>query len=108
MCPDYFDLSAGLLERSHRKTGNLPAFLGFHKGAAGFPFRQHAAWIVDRLAACTGLDRDVLDEPAAVLSDASEKQKALSRPAKVGASFEAPILQSDGPFQGRVFDPPQI
>lgn len=130
--PGRLRVSAEVIERS--LTGRLvvaedgeerdvPGFLRFHDGAAGFPWRSQAAWIGARLAARHGLDRAAAQETAAKvfrsdlyrrflgpagadLPAASAKlEGALSRPTAVASSRGRLILPADRFFDAQVFDP---
>ena len=130
--PGRLGVSAEIIERS--LTGRLvisaageerdvPGFLRFHDGAAGFPWRSQAAWIGARLAKRHGLDPGAAQETAARLfrSDlyrqylgstgadlpaASAKvEGSLTRPAPVASSRGKLILPADRFFDAQVFDP---
>jgi ABC-type nitrate/sulfonate/bicarbonate transport system substrate-binding protein len=126
------DLSPEIIERS--LTGRLvispdgaerqvPGFLRFHDGAAGFPWRSQAAWIGARLAARHGLNATEAQQTAAAVfrSDlyrmhlASAGADLPAASAKVEGSLEVPtpvassrgrlILPPDRFFDARIFDP---
>lgn len=130
--PGRLDTSADLIERS--LTGRLvvaadgrevqvPGFLQFHDGAAGFPWRSQAAWIGTRLAARHGLDpdaaravaartfrsdlyRQILATVGADLPAASAKlEGALAAPTPVASSRGRLILPADRFYDAQVFDP---
>lgn len=132
--PEYLNVSAEVLERSMSgrmvisPEGDLrqvPGFLAFHTGAVGFPWRSQAAWIAQRLAVRTGLDRSAVREAAQVfradiyrqalsplhvdLPGASEKlEGAISDPTEVASASGTLILCPDQFFDSRVFDPNDI
>lgn len=130
--PRWLNLPAEVVERS--LTGFLtisgsgiqrqvPGFLEFHGGAAGFPWRSQARWIADRLAARNGLDRAeamaagadsfradlyraALAETEADLPGASSKlEGALEEPTAVASQTGTLILQPNRFFDGEIFDP---
>ncbi|MBL9060483.1 MAG: ABC transporter substrate-binding protein [Mangrovicoccus sp.] len=130
--PDYLDMSAEIVERA--LTGRLSiapqgelrsvrAFLEFHDGAAGFPWRTYGDWIALRLAARSGLDRaaarragravfrsdlyrSALAPLGADLPGASEKVLGAIRvPTAVASLNGRLILQPDAFFDRAIFDP---
>ncbi|MEL6311320.1 MAG: nitrate transporter, partial [Pseudomonadota bacterium] len=102
---------------------HVPGFLRFYDGAAGFPWRSQAAWMADRLAARTGLDRAqaaqagravfrsdlyraALAPTFADLPGASEKvEGAIPAATPVASQRGTLVLQRDAFFDGTVFDP---
>ncbi|MEM6489725.1 MAG: CmpA/NrtA family ABC transporter substrate-binding protein [Pseudomonadota bacterium] len=127
----YLDVSAEVIERAF--TGRLvagangetrvPRLIGFHDGAAQFPWRSQALWMATRLAARLGLERDEAARVAracfrpdlyranlgpigADLPGASEKlEGALESVTPVASSQGRTFLGPDCFFDGRVFDP---
>lgn len=114
----------GHLATAQRGTPRLvPDFLDFHTGAVGFPWRSKAAWIAERLAARTGLDRaasirtaravfrtDIyrraLAPTGADLPGASDKiEGAIESPIPVATARGSLILNRDAFFDGLIFDP---
>lgn len=108
------------------KLGETPThedyFLGFHRGAANFPWRSQAAWIADFLAGWHDLDRgnaraaardcfrsdiyrDALASIGADMPGASEKvEGSMSVPTAVASTKGEMILGPDRFFNGAVFD----
>lgn len=129
--PEYLDISAEILDRAlggdmvispHGDQRSCDSFVAFHDGAVGFPWRSQAAWIAERLAARTGLDRATARKAAAVfradiyrqaltpllvdLPGASEKlEGAISVPTEVASASGTLILHPDQFFDGHIFDP---
>ncbi|MGL4236709.1 ABC transporter substrate-binding protein [Tabrizicola sp.] len=130
--PGRLGVSAEVIERS--LTGRLvispdgmerqvPGFLRFHDGAAGFPWRSQAAWIGARLAARHGLDPVAAQDTAAAvfrsdlyrlhlgpagadLPAASAKvEGSLAQPTPVASSRGKLILPPDRFYDAQVFDP---
>ena len=130
--PDYLDLPGELIDRA--LSGHLtlapggqqataPGFLEFHRGAASFPWRSQAKWIGRQLASRARLDpAQAMDRASAVfrsdlhraamaatgadLPGASEKlEGALQHETAVASTSGKMILQPDGFFDGRIFDP---
>ncbi|WP_425098721.1 CmpA/NrtA family ABC transporter substrate-binding protein [Tropicibacter sp. S64] len=128
----YLDLAPDLLERSlsgrlvisaRGEDREVPGFVDFHAGAAGFPWRSQAEWIGRQLATRIGKDPDAaarlargvyrsdvyrraLEETAADLPGASSKvEGSLSAPTPVSSSGGGLILQKDSFFDGRIFEP---
>ena len=128
----YLDLPPELIERA--LTGHLvisargeerqvPGFVEFHKGAAGFPWRSQAKLIGRQMAARAGLDagpamaraaevfrsdlyRDALTPIGADMPGASEKVEGrLTHPTAVASSSGRLILERDAFLDGRIFDP---
>jgi NitT/TauT family transport system ATP-binding protein len=97
-------------------------FLGFHKGAANFPWRSQAAWIADMLSqwhglgmqraretarACfrTDIYRSALTPIGADMPGASEKvEGTMAVPTAVASTMGEMILGPDRFFNGAVFD----
>lgn len=130
--PAYLDMSADIVERAMTgtliitadgKRRHVSGFLRFFDGAAGFPWRSQGAWIADRLAARTGLDRHAaadagrmvfrsdlyraaLQHTTADLPGASEKlEGAIPAPTPVASQRGTLTLERDSFFDGAVFDP---
>ncbi len=130
--PAYLDTSPELIDRA--LSGHLtataqgeqrvvPGFLRFAGGAAGFPWRSQARWIAERLAQDHGLDpatamqtgarvfrtdlyRQTLGPLGADMPGASEKvEGAIREPLPVASAGGRVILEADGFFDGRIFDP---
>ncbi|MEL6585326.1 MAG: CmpA/NrtA family ABC transporter substrate-binding protein [Pseudomonadota bacterium] len=128
----YLDLPSDLIERA--LTGRLlidalgaerdvPGFVSFHAGAAGFPWRSQGEWIATHLAARTGLDRtsaakagqavfrsdlyrQALAGTAVDLPGASAKvEGALAHETAVASAGGHLVLQPDAFFDGRIFEP---
>jgi NitT/TauT family transport system ATP-binding protein len=130
--PEYLNMSAEILDRAFdgrlvvSKTGEerqVKQFMEFNKGASCFPWRSQGEWIGGQLAGRLGLDR-----PAALAAAGAVFRSDLFRAAHVGTSADMPgasskveggvevpmavasesgriILQPDGFFDGRVFEP---
>jgi two-component system, oxyanion-binding sensor len=130
--PEYLDLPAEIIDRAltgpmvlspRGEERRAPQFLEFFAGAATFPWRSQAAWIGTMIAARMGLDCDTaaaaaravfrtdlyrrhLGPAGADLPGASEKAEgALRQPTAVASASGAIVLQPDGFFDGRIFDP---
>lgn len=130
---EYLDLPPDLAERG--LTGRMlitpkgemravPGFIGFHAGAANFPWRSIAAMLAARIAARHGLDpaaamdramahfrtdlyRTHLRTAGAALPGASARlEGALTRDREVGAEKGQMILRADAFFDGAIFEPP--
>ena len=130
---EYLNLPSELCERG--LTGRLLVspeggfrevrnFVGFHEGAAGFPWKSLAALFADRIAARHGLDRnramaaamDVfrtdlcrlhLRQAGADLPGASARiEGAMHHPHAVASENGQMILRPDAFFDGRTFEPP--
>lgn len=128
----YLDLPAELIERA--LTGNLvisprgemrqvPDYLVFHGGAAGYPWASQAALVATRIAARLGLARGPAAKAAraicrtdlyranladlgADLPRAREQiEGARRRPAAIEAESGPLILPADAFFDGWIFDP---
>ncbi|MCV6586966.1 MAG: ABC transporter substrate-binding protein [Marinibacterium sp.] len=131
----YLDLPSELIDRAlsgrltisgHAEQREVPGFLEFHNGAAGFPWRSQAKWIAERLAARNGLDPKVAAGAAAQvfrsdiyrshlagtradLPGASEKVEGAIRQATPVASQTGGLsLLPDMFFDGHVFDPDRV
>jgi NitT/TauT family transport system ATP-binding protein len=105
------------------ETREVPGFIEFHRGAATFPWRSQARWIAAQMAGRSGLDpkaamdraagvfrsdlyRAALSSTGAELPGASEKlEGALRHPTAVASASGRLILERDGFFDGRIFDP---
>lgn len=101
----------------------VPGFVEFHAGAAGFPWRSQAEWIGRQLASRHGLDpnaaaqtastvmrsdiyRAALESTAADLPGASSKvEGSLSHDSAVASSRGQLILPPNAFFDGRIFEP---
>lgn len=130
--PGYLDLPAELIERAlvHRlditvdgEQRDAPAFIEFHKGAAGFPWRSHADWIAQQMAGRLGLNKDEAGRTAravfrtdiyraalagteADLPAASAKvEGAIDHQTAVGSGGGGLFLPRDQFFDGRIFVP---
>lgn len=128
----YLDLPAEIIERALSGTFTVTAqglqreaadFLGFHDGAAGFPWRSQAQWIALQLADRNGLDRaaalamagrvfrsdlyrDALRGTGADLPGASSKlEGAIGAPLLAAGESDDLSLLPNRFFDGRVFDP---
>lgn len=128
----YLDLPSELIDRSlsgrftissHAEQRDVPGFVGFHAGAANFPWRSQAKWIGAQLAARNGLDpitsralagevfrtdvyRAQLVPLGADLPGASEKLEGAIREITPVASQKGRLsLMPDAFFDGRIFDP---
>ncbi|WP_417210259.1 ABC transporter substrate-binding protein [Antarctobacter sp.] len=128
----YLDLPSELIDRAltgrftisgHAEQRDVPGFVGFHDGAANFPWRSQAKWIASRLALRFGLDegeararagqvfrsdiyRNLMVSTNADLPGASEKLEGAIRETTAVASQKGQILlPPDAFFDGRIFDP---
>ncbi|WP_027255944.1 CmpA/NrtA family ABC transporter substrate-binding protein [Leisingera aquimarina] len=128
----YLDLPAEIIERAlsgkftvtaQGLQREAPGFIGFHDGAAGFPWRSQAQWIALQLARRNGLNRqaalakagrvfrsdlyrDALRGTGADLPGASSKlEGAIGAPMLAAGESEAVRLLQNRFFDGRVFDP---
>ena len=130
--PDYLNLPSELSERG--LTGRLPVsadggfrvvrdFIGFHEGAAGFPWKSLAALFAARIAARHGLDPDTamatamnlfrtdlcrrhLRPAGADLPGASARSEgAMDHPHAVASEKGPMMLRPDAFFDGRGFEP---
>ncbi|WP_172300412.1 ABC transporter substrate-binding protein [Pseudoruegeria sp. HB172150] len=130
--PEYLNVDAEILDRG--LTGSLtispagdmrevPGFMEFHRGAAGFPWRSQAEWIALQLAARTGLDRTTagragrttfrsdiyraaLGGTKADLPGASSKlEGALEAETAVASESGRLFLRPNLFFDRRIFDP---
>jgi ABC-type nitrate/sulfonate/bicarbonate transport system substrate-binding protein len=129
---DYVNVSSEIIERSlsgdmiispRGEQRRVPAYLEFAAGASMFPWRSQGAWIGERLAARTGLDREEsvrigsavfrsdlyranLRDIGAELPGASEKTEgSLHCATEVAAESGNLILQRNAFFDGKIFDP---
>lgn len=129
----YLDLPPELSERG--LTGRLLVspdggfrlvrdFIGFHDGAATFPWKSQAALFAQRIAVRHGLDpgpamtaamatfrtdlyRQHLRGAGADLPGASAKvEGAMKHPQAVASELGQMILRPDAFFDGRIFEPP--
>lgn len=116
-------LSGHLTISPSGETRETPVFLEFHRGAANFPWRSQAKWIACQVARRTGQDPlEAMDRAARVfrsdlyrtamrgtgadLPGASEKlEGSLAHPTPVASGAGRVILEGDGFFDGRIFDP---
>ena len=128
----YLDLPAEIIERAlsgkftvsaQGLQREAPDFIGFHDGAAGFPWRSQAQWIALQLAQRNSLDRETalakagnvfrsdlyrnaLRGTGADLPGASSKlEGAINAPLLAAGESEAVSLLQNRFFDGRVFDP---
>ncbi|MGB3247363.1 MAG: CmpA/NrtA family ABC transporter substrate-binding protein [Sulfitobacter sp.] len=123
--PDHA-IDPALTRRIVTKLGQKPRkadlFLGFHRGAANFPWRSQASWIADVLSRWHGLDRDdarktaracfrsdmyrdALASIGADMPGASEKVEGkMAVPTAVASTMGEMILGPDRFFNGAVFD----
>ncbi|MCB4458134.1 CmpA/NrtA family ABC transporter substrate-binding protein [Leisingera sp. McT4-56] len=128
----YLDLPAEIIERALSGKFTVSAqglqrdaldFIGFHNGAAGFPWRSQAQWIALQLAERNGLDRQAALETAgsvfrsdlyraalrgtgAKLPGASSKlEGAITAGLQAAGESETVSLLQNRFFDGRVFDP---
>ncbi|NSY37167.1 CmpA/NrtA family ABC transporter substrate-binding protein [Leisingera sp. ANG59] len=128
----YLDLPAEIIERAlsgkftvtpQGLQREAPGFIGFHDGAAGFPWRSQAQWIALQLARRNGLDRQkALDTAGSVfrsdlyraalrgtgaeLPGASSKLEGAADAPLLAAGESEPVsLLRNRFFDGRVFDP---
>ncbi|GLO71998.1 nitrate transporter [Phaeobacter inhibens] len=128
----YLDLPAEIIERALSGTFTVtpqglqretPGFIGFHDGAAGFPWRSQAQWIAGQLAQRNGLNRRAALETAGSVfrSDlyraalrgtgvelpgaTSKPEGAFGAPQMFGGESESAGLMHNRFFDGRVFDP---
>ncbi len=130
--PEYLDTPPEIIDRAlsgaftispQGEQRAVEAFVGFHRGAANFPWRSQAQWIAHQLAARTGLDRaDAMNRAKAVYrADLFRAALAESGADLPGASskiegtieVETPVASESGKlflsrnvfFDRRVFDP---
>lgn len=128
----YLDLPAEIIERAlsgkftvtpQGLQREVPGFIGFHDGAAGFPWRSQAQWIALQLAERTGLDRhralrmagpvfrsdlyrSALRGTGADLPGASSKLEGTAGTPLLAAGESGTVsLLPNRFFDGRVFDP---
>ncbi|MFY0310591.1 CmpA/NrtA family ABC transporter substrate-binding protein [Leisingera sp. D0M16] len=129
---EYLDLPAEIIERgllgkftvtAQGLQREAPGFVGFHDGAAGFPWRSQAQWIALQLAKRNGLDpqaalekaehvfrsdlyRKALSGTGAELPGASSKLEGALDAGTLAAGESEPVaLLPNRFFDGRVFDP---
>ncbi|MFW2542338.1 CmpA/NrtA family ABC transporter substrate-binding protein [Primorskyibacter sp. 2E107] len=113
-------LSGRLVISARGEARDVPGFIEFHNGAAGFPWRSQAEWIGCQLGKRIGQDpeaaargvyrsdiyRRALRDTAADLPGASSKiEGSLSEATAVSSSNGRLILQRDSFFDGRIFEP---
>ena len=123
--PELIDraLSGRLVISAAGEARDVPNFLLFYRGAAGFPWRSQAKWIGRQLSSRSGLDpagamvkagqvfrsdlyRDILGPERADLPGASEKVEGLlTHPTAVASAEGSVILERDAFLDGSVFDP---
>lgn len=130
--PGYVNAAAEVIERAlsghlvistKGEMREIPNFMSFHDGGAGFPWKSNAAWMASQLAGRTGLDRtDAMKTACAMfrtdlyrrnlrdlgvdMPTASEKiEGAVSTPTEVASERGRLILERDVFFDGFVFDP---
>ena len=130
--PAYLAMSAEIVERALHgtlvadaggATLHHPRLIGFHDGAASFPWRSQAIWIARRLAARSGIAPAEADRIARAcfrpdihraalaplgvdLPGASEKvEGALAERTAVASSRGTLFLGPDCFFDGQTFDP---
>ncbi len=130
--PGYLDLPPEGIEASLNgrflidRTGEMRKarqFIGFHEGAAGFPWRSQAGWIGHQLAVRTGLDRatavrqagavfrsdlyrQALADTNAELPGASSKvEGTIAEDTQVAATHGNMIFKRNLFFDGSIFDP---
>ncbi|MEM1129860.1 MAG: CmpA/NrtA family ABC transporter substrate-binding protein [Pseudomonadota bacterium] len=130
--PDYLNISDNVIDRALRgkivtspttRATIVPGFLHFYTHCANFPWRSQAAWIAERLARRTGLDRrasiaagaasfrpDIyrrhlaplgLDMPGA----SAKVEGALAQTEPVASTHGQINLGPDSFFDGVIFDP---
>lgn len=131
----WLDLPSEVLDRALSghlaisATGEMrvvEGFLEFHRGAATFPWRSQAKWIASQMADRAGLDRtlamdraaqvfrsdiyrEALVDTGAELPGASEKvEGSLTHRTAVASDRGGLILEGDGFFDGRIFDPSKV
>ena len=130
--PAYLNVAAEIIERclsgrmvisARGEERSVPGMIGFHQGAATFPWRSQAVWMAQQMATRMGLDRDsarqaaravfrtdlyraALADTGAEMPGASEKTEgAVSRPTPAASPSGRLFLQPDQFFDGRIFDP---
>jgi two-component system, oxyanion-binding sensor len=130
--PEYVNVSAEIIERALTgrmvisplgEARSVPGFIGFHSGAATFPWRSQSAMFAARIAGRQGMDpvssaaramavfrtdlyRLHLREAGADLPGASSKlEGSLLHPTAVASERGQMILSADRFFDGRIFDP---
>ncbi|TDL90909.1 CmpA/NrtA family ABC transporter substrate-binding protein [Meridianimarinicoccus aquatilis] len=125
VAPDQIEraLTGQIIVNSAGDVRSAPRFVGFHSFAATFPWRSQAAWMGDRLAARTGLDRAqamraasavfrsdlyraALANSSANLPTASSRvEGALTEDALVAGTRREFLLPKNAFFDGKTFDP---
>ena len=130
--PEYLDVSAELIDRAlcgrftisgRAEQRNVDGFIGFHEGAATFPWRSQAKWIAHRLSLANGLSSDEAQKQAGAvfrsdlyrkhmtrtdtdLPGASQKVEGAIRNTTAVASQKGQLsLLPDTFFDGCIFDP---
>jgi len=130
--PGWLDLPAETLDRAlsgrftlstRAEQRQVDGFVGFHRGAATFPWRSQARWIARRLAARHGLPAIPSENAAAAvfrsdlhrlhlagtdadLPGASAKiEGSIRHPLAVASHKGEMTLLPDAFFDGRIFDP---
>ncbi|MGR3483259.1 ABC transporter substrate-binding protein [Salipiger marinus] len=133
--PDWLGVPAEVIDRAlsgrfiisgRAEQRQVAGFVGFHQGAASFPWRSQARWIGDRLALAQGLPRGAardlgaavfrsdlyrahMAETDADLPGASEKlEGAIRHPTAIASQKGQLSLLQDAFFDGRIFDPSRI
>ncbi|MEO0484775.1 MAG: ABC transporter substrate-binding protein [Pseudomonadota bacterium] len=105
--PRHLGLPAELLERALQghfvinaggSTREVPDFVDFYTGSAGFPWRSQAEWLGAQLAARTGLDR-----AASVAAARGTFRSDLYRAALAGVAHDLPLASSK--VEGAVSEP---
>ena len=109
--PEYLDIPPDLIERAmsgqltistQGETRAVHRFIGFHDGAASFPWRSQAAWIGGQIAARTGLDRDRAMRDATRVFRSDLHRAAL---ASTGGNLPAASLRIEGALDRDSFVP---
>ena len=128
----YLNMPAEVIERAlfgqitisqRGETREVPGFVQFFSGPAGFPWRSQAQWIGRQLAARTGLDREGSARAAGatfrtdiyraamrnvtqdIPSASSKIEGSLAAALPVGSHGGRLILPKDAFFDGRTFEP---
>ncbi|KKM21074.1 hypothetical protein LCGC14_1639090 [marine sediment metagenome] len=111
--PEYLDVSPELIERAlsgqltisaRGETRAVDRFIGFHDGAASFPWRSQAAWIGGQIAARTGLDRDRAMRDATKVFRSDLHRIALD---SAGGDLPAASLRVEGALEADSLVPSQ-
>ncbi|MGJ8583019.1 MAG: CmpA/NrtA family ABC transporter substrate-binding protein [Marinosulfonomonas sp.] len=110
-------LTGRIIPELGRDPIEVPGFVGFHEGAANFPWRSQAQWIARQLGAgasdaeqaetCfrSDLYRDALTAIGADLPKSSAKSEgAMAHPTEIASAKGAMVLGPDTFFDGAVFD----